>query len=89
MFGTGFEETMQHSPLLGVGGLLADRDLLSSPGYEAYHADRLGGTLSVWAETRDAATNLALRSRTYAYSGAYDTCPENEIIVYAECHEVK
>ena len=43
LFGSGFEETMQQHPLLGVGGLLADRDHPSSPGCEAYHVDRLGG----------------------------------------------
>ena len=81
---------MQHSPLLGVGGLLADRDLPSSPGYEAYHVDRFGETLSVWADTRDAGNNLALRSRTYAYGGwEQDGSPENEITVYAECHTIK
>ena len=74
--------------MLGVSGLLANRDHPSSPGYEAYHVDGLG-TLSVWAETRDTANNLALRSRTYAYRWAHDMCPGNEITVYAECHEIK
>ena len=75
--------------MLGVSGLLANRDHPSSPGYEAYHVDGLEEVLSVWAETRDTANNLALRSRTYAYSGPYDMRSEHEISLYAEFHEIK
>ena len=75
--------------MLWVSGLLAHRDHPSSPGYEAYHVDGLDEVLSVWAEARDAATNLALRSRTYAYSWPYDMRSGNEITVHVECHGVK
>ena len=89
LFGSSFEETRQHSPLLTVSGLLANRDRPTSPGYAAYHVDGFADILSVWTETRDTTNNIALRCRTYAYGRPYDMLDGNEITVYAECHEIK